>query len=55
VRRVLADGGVPAPLRDRAPVVAAGERVVWVPGHRAAADLLAPPGAPAVLLELEPA
>jgi tRNA(Ile)-lysidine synthetase-like protein len=55
VGRLLADAGVPPPLRERAPVVAAGERVVWVAGHRAAADLLAPPGAPAVVLELEPA
>ena len=52
VGRLLADAGVPARERGGVPVVAAGERVVWVAGHRAAPDLLAPPGAPAVLLEL---
>ncbi len=55
VGRLLADAGVPARLRDRVPVVACADRVVWVAGHRAAADLLAGPGAPALVLELEPA
>ena len=55
VGRLLADAGVPARLRPGVPVVATPERVVWVAGHRAADDLLAPPGSPAVLLELEPA
>jgi len=55
VGRLLAGAGVPARLRGEVPVVATAERVVWVAGHRAAHDLLAPPGAPAVLLELEPA
>lgn len=55
VGRLLAAAGVPARLRPEVPVVAAGERVVWVAGHRAAGDLLAPAGAPAVVLELEPA
>jgi tRNA(Ile)-lysidine synthetase-like protein len=55
VGRVLADAGVPARLRPQVPVVATPERVVWVAGHRAADDLLAPSGAPAVVLELEPA
>lgn len=53
VGRLLADAGVPARLRDRVPVVACGDRVVWVVGHRAAADLLAPTGAPAVVLHRE--
>jgi hypothetical protein len=35
-------------------VVATDDRVVWVAGHRAAPDLLAPAGAPAVVLALEP-
>lgn len=55
VGRLLADRGVPARRRAEVPVVAAGDRVVWVAGHRAAADLLAPGGAPAVVLELVPA
>jgi tRNA(Ile)-lysidine synthase len=55
VGRLLAEGGVPARLRAGVPVVATPERVVWVAGHRAADDLLAPAGAPAVLLDLEPA
>lgn len=50
VGRLLADGGVPARGRSRVCVVAQGERLVWVIGHRAAADLLAPEGAPAVVL-----
>ena len=52
VGRLLADRGVPARLRPAVPVVADGERVVWVAGHRAADDLLAPPGTRAVVLEL---
>jgi tRNA(Ile)-lysidine synthetase-like protein len=55
VGRLLATAGVPARLRRDVPVVATAERVVWVAGHRAAHDLLAPPGAPAVVLELEAA
>jgi len=50
---LLARGGVASRLRPHVPVVAAGDRVVWVAGHRAAADALAPPGAPSVVLELE--
>jgi tRNA(Ile)-lysidine synthetase-like protein len=53
VGRLLADAGVPARLRGEAAVVATPERVVWVAGLRAAQDLLAPAGAPAVVLELE--
>jgi tRNA(Ile)-lysidine synthase len=55
VGRLLAGAGVPARLRGEVPVVATPDRVVWVAGHRASHDLLAPPGAPAVLLELVPA
>ena len=55
VGRLLAAAGVPARLRDQVAVVATPDRVVWVAGHRASHDLLAPPGAPAVLLEREPA
>jgi tRNA(Ile)-lysidine synthase len=54
VGRLLAQGGVPSRLRHRVPVVATADRVVWVAGHRAAADLLAPPGAPAIVLEWSP-
>jgi tRNA(Ile)-lysidine synthase len=53
VGRLLADAGVPSRLRGRVAVVATPDRVVWVAGHRASHDLLAPPGAPAVVLELE--
>ncbi|MGD9694985.1 MAG: tRNA lysidine(34) synthetase TilS [Thermoleophilia bacterium] len=55
VGRLLADGGVPARRRSAVPVIAVGDRVVWVAGHRAAADLIAPAGAPAVVLEVMPA
>jgi tRNA(Ile)-lysidine synthase len=53
VGRLLAAAGVPARLRPLVPVVASGDRVVWVAGHRAAPDLLAPPGCEAVVLTLE--
>jgi tRNA(Ile)-lysidine synthase len=43
---------VPARLRAEVPGVATAERPVWVAGHRAAADLLAPPGTRALVLEL---
>jgi tRNA(Ile)-lysidine synthase len=52
VGRLLAAAGVPARERPRVPVVAAGERVIWVAGHRAAPDLVAAPGEAAVVLEL---
>ena len=55
VGRLLADAGVPARLRHLVPVVATGERVVWVAGHRAAADLVVRDGSAAVVLELCPA
>jgi tRNA(Ile)-lysidine synthetase-like protein len=55
VGRLLAAAGVPERLRAQVPVVATADRVVWVAGHRAASDLLAPEGRPGVVLELEPA
>ncbi len=55
VGRLLADAGIPARLRGEVPVVATPDRVVWIAGHRASHDLLAPPGSAAVVLELEPA
>lgn len=55
VGRLLADAGVPTRLRQLVPVVATGDRVVWVAGHRAAADLVVRDGGEAVVLELCPA
>jgi tRNA(Ile)-lysidine synthetase-like protein len=43
VTRWLADAGIPGPLREGWPVVAAGANVWWIPGVRQA-EL--PPGAP---------
>jgi tRNA(Ile)-lysidine synthetase-like protein len=53
VGRLLAGAGVPARLRPLVPVVAAGDRVVWVAGHRAADDLVIPGPGPGIVLELE--
>lgn len=53
VGRLLAEAGVPARLRREVPVVAQGDRVIWVVGHRADADLLAAPGTPALVLRAE--
>lgn len=53
VARLLADAGVAPDARRRAPVVVCGERVLWVVGHRAAADALAPEGAPSIVLQME--
>jgi tRNA(Ile)-lysidine synthase len=53
VGRLLAGAGVPARLRPHVPVVAAGDRVVWVAGHRAAGDLLTAGPEPGIVLELE--
>jgi tRNA(Ile)-lysidine synthase len=50
--RLLQAAGVPARRRAEVPVVVAGDRVVWVAGHRAAPDLLAEPGARALVLEV---
>jgi tRNA(Ile)-lysidine synthase len=55
VGRLLAAAGVPARRRPHVPVVATPDRVVWVAGYRAAGDLLAPAGSPAVVLALGPA
>ncbi len=52
VGRLLAARGVPARLRAGVPVVASGDRVVWVAGHRAADDLVVRAG-PALVLEME--
>ena len=53
VGRLLAGAGVPSRLRARVPVVLAGDVLIWVAGHRAAAGVLAPVGASATVLELE--
>lgn len=53
VGRLLADAGVAARLRARVPVVASGEHVLWVVGHRAGDDVLARRGDEAVLLRME--
>jgi tRNA(Ile)-lysidine synthase len=53
--RLLADAGVPARLRDRVPVVARGDEVLWLVGHRADDRALASPGAPATILSVRPA
>ena len=53
VGRLLAGAGVPARLRPLVPVVASGDRVVWVAGHRAADDLVTAGPGPGIVLELE--
>lgn len=55
VGRLLQAAGVPARHRAQVPVVASGDRVLWVAGHRACADAVAAPGAPAVNLSTEAA
>ena len=50
VGRLLQAAGVPARHRAAVPVVADGERVLWVAGYRASADVVAGPGEPAVNL-----
>lgn len=50
VGRLLQAAGVPARHRAAVPVVAEGDRVLWVAGHRASADAVAAPGEPAVNL-----
>jgi tRNA(Ile)-lysidine synthase len=55
VGRLLAAAGVPARRRPYVPVVASGDAVVWVAGHRADAGRLAPAGAPATILSIEAA
>jgi tRNA(Ile)-lysidine synthase len=52
---VLVDAGVPRLIRDLVPVVAQGDRVVWVPGIAADAEALASGReAPTLLLVLAP-
>ncbi len=41
---LFVDAKVPRRLRDRVPVVAAGDRIAWVVGHRVAGDFAAGPG-----------
>ncbi len=53
VGRLLAGAGVPVRLRPAVPVVASGDRVVWVAGHRAADDLVTAGPGPGIVLELE--
>ena len=53
VGRLLAGAGVPPRLRPHVPVVATADRVVWVAGHRAAADLVTTGPGPGLILELE--
>jgi tRNA(Ile)-lysidine synthetase-like protein len=50
VGRLLQGAGVPSRHRGAVPVVVAGERILWVAGHRASADVVAVPGEDAVLL-----
>ena len=52
VGKLLAAAGVPARHRPFVPVVASGERVVWVGGYRADPTLLAAHAAPATVLEV---
>ncbi len=52
VGKMLAAAGVPARHRAHVPVVALGERVVWVGGYRADPTLLAWHGASATVLEV---
>jgi len=55
VGRMLQSAGVPARHRAAVPLVAEGDRVLWVAGHRASADAVAAPGEPAVNLVAVPA
>lgn len=55
VGRLLSSAGIPARRRPQVPVVAMGNRVVWVAGHRADPRNLAPVGTPATILTLESA
>ncbi|MFA9432559.1 tRNA lysidine(34) synthetase TilS [Egicoccus sp. AB-alg2] len=53
---VLVDAGVPRPVRDLWPVVATGDRVVWVPGVAADVEVVrAGREAPRALLVVQPA
>ncbi|MFM9018305.1 MAG: tRNA lysidine(34) synthetase TilS [Actinomycetota bacterium] len=55
VGRMLQSAGVPARHRASVPVVAEGDRVLWVAGHRASADVVAAPGESAINLTAVPA
>ncbi len=52
VGKMLAAAGVPARHRAHVPVVASGDRVVWVGGYRADPTLLAPRDSRATVLEV---
>lgn len=45
VQDILVDAKVPLRLRDRVPILAAGEEILWVVGHRLDRRFLALPGA----------
>jgi tRNA(Ile)-lysidine synthase len=49
---ILTDARVPRHLRDRLPLVFADGRLAWVPGIAVDVDAAAPPGAPAIHVEL---
>lgn len=51
---LFVDLKVPRPDRDRVPIVVAGDRVVWVVGHRADRRFLAAPGRPRLALRARP-
>ncbi len=44
VKKMLIDAGVPLSERDRLPMVAAGEAIIWIPGFRPAKFYSAAPG-----------
>lgn len=50
---ILTDVGVPRHLRDRLPLVFAGERLAWIPGIAMEAEFAALPGEPAQHVWLE--
>jgi tRNA(Ile)-lysidine synthetase-like protein len=52
VGRLLQAAGVPARRRPAVAVVASGDRVLWVAGHRACAESVAAPGEDAVHLSV---
>jgi tRNA(Ile)-lysidine synthase len=55
VADVLVDAGVPRPVRDRWPLLVAGDRVLWVPGVEVDGDVLgAGRAAPALQLVIGP-
>jgi tRNA(Ile)-lysidine synthetase-like protein len=50
---ILTDAGVPRHLRDRLPLVFAGDRLAWVPGVALDTEAAAIPGEPAQHVWLE--